>query len=132
VTLFYAELDGASRTLSYVNAGHIPPYWTSPSGAKPRLTEGGPVLGLIEDAGFDEGRVVLGSGDCVAMVTDGVTESESASGEEFGDDRVLLALDEASPRSAKDAVAVIAGAVETWMGEAKPADDLTILALKAL
>ena len=132
VTLFYAELDAVSRTLSYVNAGHIPPYWTSPSGPRARLTDGGPVLGLLEDASFQEGSVVLGAGDCVAMVTDGVTESESGSGKEFGDDRVLLALREAAPQSAADAVAAIAGAVETWMGEAKPADDLTILALKAL
>lgn len=131
VTLFYAELDAPTRTLSYVNAGHIPPYWTSPGGTRPRLTEGGPVLGLLEDAAFDEGRATLAAGDCVAMVTDGVTEAESESRGEFGDDRVLLALKEAAPRSATDAVAAIGAAVQRWMGDAKPSDDLTILALKA-
>ncbi len=131
VTLFYGELDGPSRTLSYVNAGHIPPYWTSPLGPKGRLTEGGPVLGLLEDACFEEGRVVLDAGDCVAMVTDGVTESESVSGEEFGDDRVLSALRGATPTAA-GAVAAILTAVEEWMASDKATDDLTILALKAL
>ena len=131
VTLFYGELDGASRVLSYVNAGHIPPYWTSPAGPRPRLTDGGPVLGLLDDASFEEGRVLLGPGDCLAMVTDGVTESESASGEEFGDDRVLSAL-RVAPPTAAGAVAAILGAVEKWMVADKATDDLTILALKAL
>jgi phosphoserine phosphatase RsbU/P len=131
VTLFYAELDANARTLSYVNAGHIPPYWLSPAGPRPRLTDGGPVLGLLEDAAFEEGRVTLGAGECVAMVTDGVTEAESESGGEFGDERVLLALADAAPRSAADAVAAIGLAVQKWMGDAKPSDDLTILALKA-
>jgi sigma-B regulation protein RsbU (phosphoserine phosphatase) len=131
VTLFYAELDAVARSLAYVNAGHIPPYWTSPAGETARLTDGGPVLGLLEDAAFEEGRVTLGIGDCVAMVTDGVTEAESESAGEFGDDRVLLALREAAPRSAADAVAAIGRAVQAWMGDAKASDDLTILALKA-
>ena len=82
-------------------------------------------------AGEMKDLAILGPGDCLAMVTDGVTESESASGEEFGDDRVLSAL-RVAPPTAAGAVAAILGAVEKWMAAGKATDDLTILALKAL
>ncbi len=75
VTMFYAELDPASRRLVYVNAGHVPPCLLSASDEEIRLGCGGPVVGLLEDVAFEVGTVELGSGDVVAMVSDGVTEA---------------------------------------------------------
>jgi sigma-B regulation protein RsbU (phosphoserine phosphatase) len=46
VTLFYAELDPASRRLAYVNAGHVPPYRVARDGAVSRLGGGGPAAVL--------------------------------------------------------------------------------------
>ncbi len=132
VTMFYGELDAESRELTYVNAGHIPPYLLRRGGVRARLEEGGPVLGLIEDAEFAEGKTTLGPGDVVALVTDGVTEAAGASEEEFGDGRCWTVLAGCDHSSAREAVDAVASAVSAWTGGEKASDDLTIVVVKAL
>lgn len=130
VTLVYAELDPSARRLTYVNAGHIPPYLVR-RGAASRLEKGGPALGLLDDACYEAGEVELHPGDLVAMVTDGVTEAQSMSGEEFGDARVELALSQAAGESASGALQCLVAAALEWAGSAGCSDDLTVLTLKA-
>jgi sigma-B regulation protein RsbU (phosphoserine phosphatase) len=130
VTLFYSELDPATRRLSYVNAGHVPPFVLGRDGRSPRrLTEGGPVLGLLEDAEFDAGWLDLGSGDVVAILSDGATEALSPQEEEFGDARVAQAL--AGGTSAHAALDSVFSAVHEWVGARGRSDDLTALILAA-
>jgi sigma-B regulation protein RsbU (phosphoserine phosphatase) len=129
VTLFYAEIDPASWRLSYVTAGHIPPYLVRAGGEVERLRAGGPVLGLIEDAAFEEGDVELRRGDLLAAVTDGVTETVSAADEEFGDERVTASL-RASREGASSALRDLVSAVEQWTDRPGFDDDLTALIVR--
>jgi phosphoserine phosphatase RsbU/P len=131
VTLFYAELDPASRRLQYVNAGHVPPYRLARGGARDRLFTGGPVLGLLEDADYEAAEIELSPGDMVAAVTDGVTEALSPADEEFGDARVFGALAPAAGRGAGAALRGLVQAVTEWTGAAGCTDDLTALILEA-
>jgi len=131
VTLVYGELDPGARRLRYVNAGHIPPFLVRADGSCGRLTDGGPALGLIEDAPYEVGEVELGRGDLVAMVTDGATEATSFEGEEFGDGRIEGTLRECAGRSAASALETLVGAVTSWAAPAGCSDDLTVLTLKS-
>ncbi len=129
VTLFYGEIDPGSRRLSYVNAGHIPPYLRRVGRQVERLQAGGPVIGLLEDAVFEEGEVVLCPGDLLAIVTDGVTEAFSPNDEEFGDVRVCENLC-AGKGGASSALRDLVGAVEEWTDRSSFGDDLTALIVK--
>jgi sigma-B regulation protein RsbU (phosphoserine phosphatase) len=131
VTLFYAELDAATRRLAYVNAGHVPPYRVARDGTVSRLTEGGPALGLLEEGGYEVGEVTLEAGDVVALVTDGVTEAMSPDDREFGDDRVCEALRRLTGGSASAVLLGLVAAVNDWAGAGGFGDDLTALILKA-
>jgi sigma-B regulation protein RsbU (phosphoserine phosphatase) len=130
VTLFYAELDPAARRLAYVNAGHVPPYRVGRDGAAGRLGGGGPALGLLADASYEEGQVDLEPGEVVALVTDGVTEAAGAGEQEFGDERVCEALRRPSRDGAAAALEALVAAVDDWVGAAGCQDDLTALILK--
>jgi phosphoserine phosphatase RsbU/P len=132
VTLFYAELDPARRRLVYVNGGHVPPYHLRASGAVDRLEVGGPVLGLLEDARFEAGEVVLAPGELLVMVTDGATEALSPDEVEFGDERLGEALRAAAGEDASGVLARLLEAVQAWAGSAGCSDDLTALVLKAV
>jgi phosphoserine phosphatase RsbU/P len=132
VTLFYAELSPKRRRLSYVSAGHVPPFLVRASGQTSRLTEGGPVLGLLEGARFDVGEVALEPGDVLAITTDGVTEAVTVDDVEFGDARVFEALARHRTGSAQETLTGLVGAVEDWSGPAGCADDLTAMILKAV
>jgi len=130
VTLFYAELDAAKHRLTYVNAGHVPPYRVARDGTVSRLSQGGPALGLLAEASYDVGEVNLESGDLVAMVTDGVTEAMSPDDREFDDDRVCETLRRLSKASASEVLLGLVAAVNEWAGGAGFSDDLTAMILK--
>lgn len=131
VTLFYAELDPGRRRLAYVSAGHVPPFVVGRDGGHRRLELGGPALGLLPEASYEEGALQLTAGDVVAMVTDGATEALSPGDEEFGDRRVVAALERASGGSATAALETLFTDVHDWVGPRGCSDDLTALMLAA-
>jgi sigma-B regulation protein RsbU (phosphoserine phosphatase) len=92
VTLFYAYLEGPSRQLRYVSAGHNPPFVLHADGSHERLREGGTVLGVFANQSFHSGALQLRSGDRLVLYTDGVTEACNADEDEFGEDRLLSVL----------------------------------------
>jgi sigma-B regulation protein RsbU (phosphoserine phosphatase) len=131
VTLFYAELDAARRRLSYVNAGHVPPFWLGGERRRDRLGVGGPVLGLLEDARYETAEIQLAPGEMVAMVTDGATEALSPDDEEFGDERLRALLMMAVGDRAEAVVRRVSERVRDWTGAAGCSDDLTLMVLQA-
>ena len=100
VTLFYAHLDGPSRELRYVSAGHNSPFILHADGSHDRLREGGIVLGVFANQAFRSETVQLRSGDRMVLFTDGVTEASNSAEEEFGEARLLAVLEENRSRSA--------------------------------
>jgi len=131
-TLFYGEFHLETRRFVFVNAGHVPPYLQRAAGPTDRLTAGGPVLGLIEDAIFEEGETTLCPGDLLAMVTDGATEALSPEDVEFGDERLAKTVSACGHESAALALGHILEAARSWAGPAGCSDDLTALVLRAL
>jgi sigma-B regulation protein RsbU (phosphoserine phosphatase) len=92
VTIVYAALDVNTRTLSYVNAGHCPPYLLRGDGQVETLSATRAVLGLGLQDGFDVHRIRLKPGDRLAFYTDGITEAANGSAGEFGNERLVEAL----------------------------------------
>jgi phosphoserine phosphatase RsbU/P len=88
VTACHAVLDLGAGTIVCTNAGHTPPVLVRADGSVTRLVAGGPVLGLLPDAVYEEVELPLRSGDRLLFFTDGVTEACSAEGTEFGEDRL--------------------------------------------
>jgi sigma-B regulation protein RsbU (phosphoserine phosphatase) len=131
VTLFYAELDPLLGRVVYVNSGHVPPFLLRADGRRERLTQGGPVLGLIEEASFQLGQAALAAGDVLAMVTDGVTEGFSEDQVEVGDRMVFDSLSQACAAEPEAILDALVGAVRRSEGAAGCTDDLTALILKA-
>lgn len=88
VTFFYAVVEPASRMLRYENAGHCTPILLRDGNALP-LEGGGMVLGLFSSAVYADRMLELHGGDCLLLVTDGVTEAMRPDEEEFGEQRVI-------------------------------------------
>ncbi|HLA76821.1 MAG TPA: SpoIIE family protein phosphatase [Vicinamibacteria bacterium] len=131
VTLFYAELEPASRRLVYVNGGHVPPFLVRADGRLERLLAGGTALGLLEEATYEAGEVRLEPGDALVMVTDGATEASSPQDVEFGDQRIFDNISGGCGQGATALLERLVDAVHTWNGSAGCTDDLTVLVLKA-
>jgi sigma-B regulation protein RsbU (phosphoserine phosphatase) len=88
VTMVYAELDPSSRVLRIACAGHLAPLLVEPSGHRWINHEHGLPLG-ISASKFSETEVTLGKQSRIAFYSDGITEAEIDSGEEYGPERLL-------------------------------------------
>jgi len=98
VTFLLATLHVESGRLTYVRAGHIPPYHRNGGGALTRLNRlSGPPLGLDENAGYKPETVTLAPSDRLLVVTDGFTEAHDPDGVLYGDDKVAAFFASLSP-----------------------------------
>jgi sigma-B regulation protein RsbU (phosphoserine phosphatase) len=128
-TAFVAILDAAG-CLRFSNGGHLPPLWINAAGEVSQLTEGGLVLGFVENACFRQGERQLAAGDLLVLYTDGVTEAVNPQGEEFG---VLRLMEWARLQSARDPERVEQSLIQTvtdFCGGRRQADDLTVLVVR--
>jgi len=91
VTMVYGELDPHKRTLRLANAGHLAPLLVEPNGHRWIQTEQGLPLG-VSVSKFSETEIELGPGSRIAFYSDGITEAELESGEEYGAERLLAQL----------------------------------------
>ncbi len=130
ITLFYGLYDPRDGRLQYVNAGHLPPIARRADGRFERLLGGGIALGMFDETTYEAHETSLGPGDLLVLYSDGITEAESPSGrafEEQGLEVVIAHRMDADPEALGRA---ILAAVETHAGDARLADDLTVLVVK--
>ncbi|MEO1192678.1 MAG: PP2C family protein-serine/threonine phosphatase [Pseudomonadota bacterium] len=131
VTLFYAVLDLTDGSLTYVNAGHNPPYIHKPDGQVLPLGGIGDIpVAVMEDFSFAEQGHRLSPGDTLLLYTDGITEAFDAADQPYGEPRLEAAL-AAVPQGAGPAETVVAieRSVAAFVSGAPQSDDLTMLAV---
>ena len=128
VTFFLCVLDPSTGELSYTNAGHNPPYLVrAATGEVEQLTVGGPVLGILQMAKYQSAALRMETGDVLVMFSDGITEAQSPTGEEYGEERLLAALEPIWRQPAAAISQAIGESVEQFMGTAPAADDITLV-----
>jgi serine phosphatase RsbU (regulator of sigma subunit) len=130
VTLFYAELDPGSGSLSFLNAGHNPPLIVHAAGTVEQLASGGLPLGIKRDADYREGRTQLQLGDVLVIYSDGVTEACSPSGEEFGPTRLYEVVSRNIEASAAGIRDRIESSLTKFSQGTSAADDITLVIVK--
>ena len=131
VTIFYARLNHTQRILEYACGGHNPPLLIRPKTGETRmLSEAGPIVGILPDAQYFNSVVPLEEGDVLAMYTDGVSEQENASEEQFSVDRLKAVVVRDEKATASVIVDAVADAVADWAGSIEQEDDLTIVVAK--
>ncbi len=129
-TLFVGVLDPASGHLSYVNAGHNPPYVVRADGAVEELPPGGPPVALLGEGDWKRREVTLDRGDLLALYSDGIPEAWNTEDEDYTDARLrnLLSASRTLPIAAiRDAVLTDLAA---FVGTAPVSDDVTLVLLR--
>jgi sigma-B regulation protein RsbU (phosphoserine phosphatase) len=129
-TAFLSELDPATGTLTYINAGHNAPMLCRKSGGLERLEAGGLPIGIKADAEYQSGCVVLAPGDWLVIFTDGVVEAMNTRGEEFGETRLLANIATATSVSPSQMMNHIMMELDRFVGNTPQHDDVTCLLLK--
>ena len=126
-TFYFALYDDLTRTLTYTNAGHLPPILVHNGGAE-LLEVTGTVVGAFPFADYEEKQVQIESGDLLVAYTDGIVEPENEYGEMFGEQRLTDLLVKNADRDSPEIIARVMEAVAQWTGAtAELADDMTML-----
>ncbi len=125
-TLFLAHYNVATATLTYSNAGQLPPLVLSKDGSVRRLDKGGTVVGLMDGMRYEEDRVKLVAGDILVAYSDGVTEPENKFGE-FGEDRLVEVVQMYRDQPLHVIAEQVLSAVDAWIGAEEQPDDITLV-----
>jgi sigma-B regulation protein RsbU (phosphoserine phosphatase) len=125
-TFFYGVYDTAIHTLTYTNAGHLPPFLVT-DGRLESLGEGGTVVGLFEDPLYTQESVKVVPGTLLVAFTDGLTEPENVYGEQFGVERLTGEVWRQRRLPAESLANSLISAAEQWSGAPEQADDMTVV-----
>ena len=132
-TFFLARLDEITLRLDFSNAGHNHPVVFRRSGAREMLERGGVVVGILEDARFEQGTVSLEPGDRLVLYTDGVTEAANPRGELYGEERLYELVASLPPSLTCEQVTdrILAG-VRAHLDGRDAGDDITLMVVRVL
>jgi serine phosphatase RsbU (regulator of sigma subunit) len=126
-SLFLARLDPITGRLDYCSAGHPPALLLRADGCLELLSEGGPLLGVVAAATFDQGSVQLFAGDLLLICSDGILESFNEMDQEFGQERLEIELRDARGGSADAVLFSVLGAVQDFAAPRPLTDDMTLV-----
>lgn len=129
VTLFYGVLDARNNRLTYCSAGH-PPGLLLRDGKVQELDSLNMVLGIDPDEQYLQSILELKRGDAILLYTDGLFDAVNIKGERFGRQRIVDALLRSGGDSAGSIVHGILWEMRKFVGITRPADDVTMVAIK--
>lgn len=137
VTALCVVVNSVTRSFRVARAGHEALLWFHADTGKVELLQPkGMALGIertgLDQATFVERELPLGTGDVLLMHTDGITETLSPSGEEFGCERLKRLVVEFAKLDAHRIAAKTFSVVAEFAQHAPPHDDRTVAVIKAL
>ena len=131
VTVFYGIYDTRTGDITYVNAGHNPPYVLHADGTVTALPVSDNIcMGVIEDFAYTAHTLKLEPGDTLVAYTDGVTEAFDTTGAAYGDARFCQLIASLSGKTAKEITDGVNASVADFANGAEQSDDITVLTLQ--
>jgi serine phosphatase RsbU (regulator of sigma subunit)/catechol 2,3-dioxygenase-like lactoylglutathione lyase family enzyme len=128
-TVFFGQYDDATRCLRYTNCGHLSGLLLRNDETVEWLHSTGTVLGLFKDWDSPAVECKLSPDDTLVLYTDGVTESMSAAGEEFGQERLVEMVRRYRTTPAQSMVRSIVTDLEGF-SSGEQHDDITLIVAK--
>jgi sigma-B regulation protein RsbU (phosphoserine phosphatase) len=131
VTLFMGRVRPSSGALSFCNAGHNVPYVVRPGGTVLPLSGArAKPVGVVASFQYTSTTTHLAAGDTLFAFTDGIPESMDGAGAFYEDGRLEATLRTLAGRSPREVVAGVVENVRRFSGDAPPADDIAVIALR--
>ena len=130
VTVFMAIINTDDGSIITANAGHEYPV-VRPAGGSFDFIRGkhGFVVGAVPNMPHTNTEFIAHPGDMFFVYTDGLLEANDANGEQFGEERILEALNSANTDNPEQLIKHVREKVNAFVGDAPQFDDLTMMAL---
>jgi phosphoserine phosphatase RsbU/P len=115
--------------VEFVSAGHLPLLHLCAGETKSQGATGVP-LGMFPNTTFPVFTFSIQAGDSLLIYTDGLTEARNGKDEEYGLHRVKAVADRHGKRTPSELISNCLADLHSFTAGARPADDLTLLALQ--
>jgi serine phosphatase RsbU (regulator of sigma subunit) len=132
ITLFCGFLDVAGGRVVYSNGGHCAPLLLRQGEASHLPIPKGTLVGVIPGLRYIAQEIVLNEGDVLVCFTDGVTEAQTETGEEFSEMRLLQIVSANAKQPLETLLDTVRREVTEFTGNHALDDDCTLLALRRL
>jgi sigma-B regulation protein RsbU (phosphoserine phosphatase) len=131
-TLAYALFDFEEHTVTLANSGlPYPLHYRAKDKRCTTLEIGGLPLGAFDSAEYEELTLPLEAGDLLVFHTDGVSEARTR-GQDYGLARLIAQVEAHAALPAVEVGARLVADVDGFLGDASPADDVTLVVVKVL
>jgi sigma-B regulation protein RsbU (phosphoserine phosphatase) len=128
VTLFIGVLDLPTGRLRYCNAGHNAPLLLRPEGTDWLPCDPNLPIGIMDELKFTGQETLIAPQTLLFLYTDGLTEAETVSHQQFQEERVLQVARQ-SQLQPQTLIEEMTGAVHHFVEHAEQNDDMTMLAV---
>jgi sigma-B regulation protein RsbU (phosphoserine phosphatase) len=130
----YVWIDTENRNALYSAAGHPPLLcWRNKRGEMQRIESNGLLFGVEPDSEYPVCSVPLEPSDRLLLYTDGVTETENAAGEAFGDQQLERVVRNNRLQSASELLRQVLSDLQRWRPAAlNQQDDITLIVVDVL
>lgn len=128
-------IDTHKKVIRYSRAGHCPVlYYRARTGKAEYLKDRGVALGMVRNTSYSNfigvNELHYEPGDIMVLYTDGITESKSNKGEEFGYDRLVTCLLEVREKPVREIIDCLIARLYEFSGSDNINDDYTALIVK--
>ncbi len=96
-----------------------------------RLDPCGTVVGILEDAYYEQRSLTIAPGDVFVGFTDGISEAMNEAQDEFGEERLIETLRGCGRQSPAEIIACVMAKADEFAAGAKQNDDMTLVVLCA-
>ncbi len=129
-TFFLGYLEPATGRVTYVNAGHNPPFVIRADGTVETLAPTGMPVGIIEESTYKTGEVTLAPGDLITLYSDGIPETQRTDDEEYGEDNFEKLLVAERGNDLTGLFEKLQDELKAFRKDAPIGDDVTLLILR--
>ena len=131
VTSWFGKLNFKSGRLSFVNAGHNYPFIMQNNGKFESLKSySNIVLGIMDDAEYEESEIILNPGDTIFLYTDGVTEANNDYNGFYGEDRLKNILNKYKGQELNKIISEIKNDIDEFCNSQEQFDDITMFIIR--
>ncbi|TGK06751.1 protein phosphatase [Leptospira semungkisensis] len=123
------DIYARENRLIYASAGH-PDQVLFTSSEVLTLRRTGAIVGLKNNKTYENVEKVFSSGDRMFLFSDGVFEQFNSKREAWGETRLRTRLSELAEEPIEEIPDLVIRDIETWLGNAQPQDDISLIAVE--
>jgi len=135
ISATYFIINTKTKKVHYSRAGHCPVlFYQSSTNQTQYLKDKGTALGMVRTNDYcnfvEDNEFPYAPGDVMMLYTDGITETKNDKNEEFGYDRLSLALQQNAAKSSREIEEIVIEKLYEFSGSEDINDDYTSMTVK--